>query len=376
MSGQTFDVIVVGLGAMGSAAARELARRGTRVLGLEQYPLGHDQGSSHGRTRIIRRAYYEHPDYVPLVSRAFEGWRDLERQTDCRLLTDCPCLSFGPPGCELVEGVLQSAQQHQLPVEKLSPSEVCKCFPAFRLDPKTIAVLEPSAGILAVEDCVRTLQDQAIRNGALLYQDEPVRSWKATPTGVSVTTGASRYEADRLVLTAGPWAGQLFGDLGVPLKLMRQVPLWFHPTKPSLFGPDMFPIFIADTPEGYFYGIPAVDEGGLKVAEHYGAPEVDSPSEINRSFTSVDEIPVRRFIQQWLPDANGLLLHASVCTYTLTPDRHFIIDRHPLHSQVAVAAGFSGHGFKFAPVVGEVLADLTLEGKTNRPIDRFRINRF
>jgi sarcosine oxidase len=376
MSDGSYDVIVVGVGGMGSAAALALARRGRRVLALEQFALGHDQGSSHGQTRIIRKAYYEHPAYVPLVCRAYEGWYQLEQEQGRHLLTECACLSVGPPDGELVPGVLRSAEEHALPVEQLSAAELGRRFPAFRCADGSVGVLERSAGFLYVDDCVRAQALEAVYRGATLRENEPVVSWAADGSGVTVRTAAGRYLAERLVLTAGPWAARLLGRWGAPLTVMRQVVLWFGTRDDSLFRRDRFPTFIAETPEGYFYGLPMLDAGGLKVARHYGAPEVRDPAEVARSVTPADEEAVRDFLRAHLPAADGPRRRASVCLYTLTPDRHFLIDVHPEHANVVLAAGFSGHGFKFAPVVGEVLADLAEKGRTDWPIGLFRIGRF
>lgn len=373
MGDTTFDVIVLGVGGMGSAAVCELARRGRRVLGLEQFALGHDRGSSHGHTRIIRKAYYEHPDYVPLVLRAFERWRDLERRCGQTLLTECPCLSIGRPDGELVAGVLRSAAEHGLPVERLGAAELCRRFPAFRFDDDYVGVLEHSAGFLYVDDCVRAHADEARRLGAVIRDNEPVLSWSAESGGVRVETTAGRYSAGRLVITAGPWAGRLLGELGGRLTVMRQLVLWFGPRDRGLFGKDRFPIFIAETSDGAYYGLPALNADGVKVARHYGALELREPSEITRDISAADAEPVRRFLRAHLPAAEGPLSRASVCVYTLTPDRHFLIDVHPAHPQVAFAAGFSGHGFKFASVVGEILADLAETGRTGLPIGLFRL---
>lgn len=376
MSATSYDVIVVGLGAMGTAAACELARRGHKVLGLEQFALGHDQGSSHGHTRIIRTAYFEHPSYVPLVRRSFTGWYELEQRQGLKLLTECPCLSLGGSDSELVAGVRQSAIEHGLAIQQLSADDLRKRWPVFRFGPTHGGVLEQAAGFLYVEDCVRAFAAEARRFGATLREGEPVVSWQADAASVTVQTSTGRYQAARLVLTAGPWARQLLARWGARLTVMRQVAFWLGPRDASLFRRDRFPIFIADIPGGPFYGLPALDSHGLKVARHYGAPELTDPSAIDRNVRDEDEEPVRGFVREHLPDADGPRRRASVCIYTLTPDRHFLLDRHPEHPQVALAAGFSGHGFKFAPVVGEILADLVEQGQTSWPIEMFRITRF
>jgi sarcosine oxidase len=371
MTQRTFDAIVIGVGGMGSAAAFELARRGRRVLALEQFALGHDRGSSHGHTRIIRKAYYEHPDYVPLVCRAFERWYDLEQRQGMHLLTECPCLSIGRPDSEVVAGVRASALQHGLPVEHLNAAELRRRFPAFRFGEEYVGVLERSAGFLYVEECVHAHAREAIRLGAIVRANEPVVSWKADGREAIVETRSGRYTAARLILTAGPWAGRLLAGRGVFLKVMRQVPLWFGTRDDRLFRRDVFPLYLADTPVGLCYGFPVLDANGAKVARHYGAPELDDPAAIERTVTRQDEETLRAFLREHLPAADGPRNRSAVCIYTLTPDRHFIIDVHPDHPNVALAAGFSGHGFKFASVVGEILADLADNGRTELPISMF-----
>ena len=376
MSGHNFDVIVIGVGGMGSATCFELARRGLRVLGLEQFELGHDRGSSHGHTRVIRKAYYEHPSYVPLVRRAFERWYDLEQLAGKRLLTECACLNVGPPEGELVQGVRLSASEHGLAIEEMDTREIQRRFPPFHIPPGFRGVLEREAGFLFVEDCVAAHISEAKQAGADIREREPVVSWHAAADRVEVRTTAERYTAARLVLTAGPWAGQLLAEVGWPLRVMRQVMQWFGTRDDRQFRRDRFPIYLAEVPEGYFYGLPMIDELGHKVARHYGAPELASPEQIDRVPSEEDQAPVRQFLCRYLPDADGPLRKAQVCTYTLTPDRHFILDLHPQHPYVAIAGGFSGHGFKFAPVVGEIMADLATNGKTDLPIGMFRIGRF
>jgi sarcosine oxidase len=376
MSDNRFDVIVIGVGGMGSATVFELARRGRRVLGLEQFSLGHDQGSSHGHTRIIRKAYYEHPDYVPLVQRAFERWYDLEQRLGRHLLTECSCLSIGTPDGELIQGVRLAAVQHRLPIEDLSPSEVRECFPMFRFDDRYAGVLERSAGFLYVDDCVRAHTDAARNAGATILDNEPVRTWQATATGVVVQTDRAHYTAAKLVLTAGPWATRLLAAWGTRLRVMRQVVLWFGPPHAAAFRRDVFPIYITDTSHGYMYGLPMLDPNGVKIAQHYGAPELTAPEQVDRHTSAEDETNVRRFLREHLPDADGPCNRRSVCIYTLTPDRHFILDVHPEYANVAVASGFSGHGFKFASVVGEILADLVEHGRTAHSIGMFRLTRF
>jgi sarcosine oxidase len=372
----SFDVIVLGVGGMGSAACFELAARGRRVLGLEQFPLVHDRGSSHGQTRIIRTAYAEGPAYVPLVRRAFEKWYELEQLTGRHLLTDGPCLNAGPPGSEHVEGVRASVREHKLAAEELAGDEVNRRYPAFQFSTDYRAVIEQAAGFLYVEECVRAHIDTAMSLGATIHAEEPVREWKAGGDSVEVTTDKGTYRAAKLVVTAGAWATELLADMGVPLVVMRQVLTWFDVgNRLGEFARNNFPIFIADVPGGPFYGLPAIDRFGLKVARHYNAPELPTPDGVNWNTTDADTAPVRAFLDQFIPDV-GPLTKTQVCMYTVTPDHHFVIDVHPRFPQVSVACGFSGHGFKFATTVGEIMADLAERGTTRHDISMFGARRF
>jgi sarcosine oxidase len=372
----SYDVIVLGVGGMGAAAAFELARRGQRVLGLEQFSLVHDRGSSHGHTRVIRSAYYEHPDYVPLVRRAYERWYELEQRHGRHLLTECGCLSIGPPDGELVHGVRRAAAEHRLAIEDLTSDELRRRFPAFHFGADMAAVLEREAGFLYVEDCVRAYAEQARLLGADLRDNEPVIFWEATGNGVTVRTRRHTYSAGRLIVTAGAWASRLLSDLGLPLTVLRKVLFWFATSDDRLFRRDLFPIYMAETPAGFYYGFPVLDPRGHKTARHDGGDLVADPGTVVRTVPAGEEMDCRSFLHAHLPAVEGPRREAQVCLYTVTPDRHFILDVHPAHSQVAIAAGFSGHGFKFAAVVGEILADLVETGHTDLPIERFRLRRF
>jgi sarcosine oxidase len=371
-----FDVIVLGVGGMGSAACSELAARGLRVLGLEQFPLVHARGSSHGHTRIIRTAYAEHPGYVPLVKRAFEKWYELEQATGRHLLTECACLNAGPPASEHVAGVRASVREHGLAAEELSGDEINRRFPAFQLPGEYAGVLEQAAGFLFVEDCVRAHIDAAIALKADIRAEEPARAWRVVGNSVEVVTEKGTYHAAKLIITAGAWATRLLADMGVPLAVMRQSLLWFDVGgRAADFRRDRFPIFIADIPGSPFYGLPAIDRFGVKVARHYGAPELPELDGVNWNVGEDDVAAMRPLIDAYLPGL-GTLTKGQVCMYTVTPDRHFVIDVHPGDSRVSVACGFSGHGFKFAPTVGEVLADLAERGTTRHAIELFSAQRF
>jgi sarcosine oxidase len=372
---RAYEAIVVGLGGMGSAAAYHLARRGLRVAGLDAYERGHAQGSSHGRSRIIREAYYEASEYVPLVQRAYALWRELEAEADRPLLRITGGLNVGTPDGELVQGALASARRHGLSHEYLSAAEVARRFPAFRLGDDLAAVFEPNAGVLEPEGCVAAHLDLAARHGALLRHGEPVRAWAADGAGVRVETEGGVYRAERLVLAPGPWAGELLGELRLPLSVQRVVNAHFEPADRERFGPDRCPVYLWLVPEGQYYGFPALPGQGVKFGRH----DVDdgcTPRTIRREVTPEEVEALRVVLDRYMPGAGGALKWTLTCMYTNTPDRHFVIDRHPRHGQVVYGCGFSGHGFKFASAVGEVLADLAMGQAPCCAIDFLAARRF
>jgi sarcosine oxidase len=369
-----YDAIVVGLGGMGSATAYQLAGRGKRVLGLEKFSPAHDRGSSHGRSRIIRQAYFEDPAYVPLLLRAYELWEQLERETDQELMTLTGGLMIGRREDELVSGSVESAEEHGLPYELLDADEIRARFPPFSPDPETVALFEEKAGFVRPEETVKAHLDRAASLGADLRFEEPVLSWEVSGEGVRVETHAGSYEAERLVVSPGAWAPQLLADLGIPLEVERQVMYWFEPTGGlEPFLPDRFPIFIWEPDDGnMFYGFPAQDDDrGIKSAFFRAGGVPTTPETIDREVQGEEIDFIRGYLAEHVPDLAGRCLDARACMYTNTPDLHFVISAHPEHPQVAIACGFSGHGYKFCSVVGEILADLATEGTTRHPIDLF-----
>jgi sarcosine oxidase len=370
-------VIVAGLGAMGSAAAYHLTKRGAKVLGLEARTPAHDQGSSHGESRIIRQAYFEDPAYVPLVLRAYELWRELEAESGENLLNITGGLAIGSSQCGLVTGCLKSARTHGLAYDLLDAKAMKRRFPQFVLAKDEVGFYEEQAGFLRPEECIRQHLLCASRRGADLRFEEPIRSWAAAGVGVSVVTDKGTYHAERLILAAGPWTNELAPELPVPLKVSRRVVFWFRPTgQHAAFDKTAFPVFLWEPAQGpFFYGIPRVDESGHpKVAIHHVGEDC-TPSTIDRNIHPRDLAAVRSAIESRIPALNGEVSRAVTCMYTLTPDEHFIIDVHRLHPQVSIAAGFSGHGFKFSSVVGEILADLAMTGRTSRDIALFSSSR-
>lgn len=380
MNTSVYDVIVLGLGGMGSSAAYHLAARNQRVLGLERYGSPHDRGSSHGHSRVIRQSYFEHPAYVPLLLRAYELWERLEHETGRDLMTLCGGLMIGGAQSNVVAGSLASAREHDLPHEILGAAEIRKHYPSLSPQDEEIAFYEKRAGWVHPEETVRAHLDRAGAMGAELHFHEPVTKWeaKANGDGVIVTTGQAEYYASRLVIAPGAWAPETLAALGLPLQVERQILFWFEPTRnPAAFDPARFPIYIWECEDGVqFYGFPTqTGVPGVKTAFYrtaqVGLGQTCSPETIDRTVHPHEVEVMRSYLAPRLPALNGQFLDARTCFYTTTPDEHFVIARHPEHQQVAIACGFSGHGYKFASVVGEILADLSCEGSTSHPIELF-----
>jgi len=371
-----YDAIVVGLGAMGSAAAYQLAAHGLRVLGLDAHGPGHTLGSSHGESRIIRMAYMEHPDYVPLLQRAYELWREVESQAGVELLRQTGGLFVGPLEGHVVGGSLRSARQHDLSYELLDGAQVRRRYPALHPGPDDVALFEATAGVLFPERCIEAHLRLATEHGAAMRHHEPVRSWEATSGGVAVLTDEARYVANRVVFTAGAWIGKLLADLRLSLKPERQTVWWLHPRERSeLFDPARFPIYIWEvSADRSFYGFPHLEWPGVKVGRHHSG-EYGDPDTISREVVAADELAVRAFVRRHIPALDGDVASAVVCLYTNTPDEHFLVDRHPEHPSVIYASACSGHGFKFASVIGEVVADLVTTGSATPAADFLRAER-
>ncbi|HSZ56517.1 MAG TPA: N-methyl-L-tryptophan oxidase [Tepidisphaeraceae bacterium] len=372
-----FDVIVVGVGAMGSATTYQLARRGVRVLGLEQFDIPHALGSSHGQSRMIRMAYFEHPDYVPLLRRAYELWHELEALSGEKLLHLTGGIYIGPEKGEVVGGSLRSAREHRLPHELIDAAELSRRYPQFRVPEDWMALHEPNAGFLLPERVVAAYANAALVAGAELHGRERVIEWRADAGGVAVRTDRAEYQAGHLVFCGGPWSSTLIGDLGVKLLVTRQVMAWVWPREPQQFAFGRIPVWAIDHLDGTLhYGFPMMDDvPGFKIAHHAPGAATD-PDQVVREVQPGDERGIRPILSTMIPAADGPLLSMKVCLYTNSPDGHFIIDHHPVHDRVTIACGFSGHGFKFASVVGEILADLAMLGSTKLPAQFLELRRF
>ena len=375
MSGSTYDTIVVGVGGMGSAALYHLTRRGAgRVLGLEQFTIPNDQGSSHGQSRIIRLAYWEHPSYVPLLRRAYELWHDLEAQAGEPLLITTGNVDAGPTDSPAVAGVLRACQMFDLPHDLYHGESLRARFPGCRLPADFVAVYQPQGGFLLPERCITAHVDAATRAGAEVKVDESVLDWREREDAIDVHTNRGTYTCRQLVITAGAWTGKLLIDLQPILSPERQVLLWTQPRQPEHFQPATFPVLYMQTAEGSFYALPSHDGAGFKFGKYHHLRQQVDPDTMDRECHEEDERVLRAGLRRYFPDADGPMLAMKTCIFTNTRDEHFIITR-PAGSRVTVAAGFSGHGFKFCSVVGEVLADLALDGVTRHDISLFAPDR-
>ena len=375
-SASRHDVIVAGLGAMGSATVYHLARRGARVLGIDRFAPPHAMGSSHGRSRIIREAYFEDPLYVPLVQRAYELWDDLQRESGREILVRTGGLMIGPPDGTVAGGALRSALQHGLPHERMTAAELYDRVPGFRPTVDMIGVWEPRAGYLIPETAIGAHLSCAESRGAEIRKGEAIVDWRATANGVEVTTSNAVHRADRLVLALGAWMPRLLRDLALPLAVERNVLYWFKPGRATaLFDRDRFPIWLCEyAPGRVWYGFP--DAGhGVKVALHHQGTAAD-PDGLLRDVGPEEIAYIRALLRTFMPDADGPLVETAVCMYTNTPDEHFIIDRHPVHAQAIVASPCSGHGFKFSSAIGEQLALLATGERSSLDLRPFRLDRF
>lgn len=373
----SYDVIVVGLGAMGSATIYHLARRGLKVLGFDRFQPPHTSGSSHGLSRIIREAYFEHPAYVPLVQRAYGLWHELEASSDRTLLHQTGGLMIGPPDGALVAGARRSAEQHELPHEVLSPDQIRRRYPCFQPAPEMVAVSEPRAGILFPELAIQTHLELAARHGAVLHFNEATIRWESNDDQAIVRTSAAQYSGHQLVLAAGAWNSMLVSGPKLPLAVERQVLFWFEPTPGNdvSFQPEHCPIQIWEySPGEFFYAFPDVGDG-VKVAIHHQGQPAD-PDRLQREVQKHEVLKIRSLVQRFLPGANGALKNSAVCMYTNTPDEHFIVDFLPGRPRVLLLSPCSGHGFKFSSAIGEVASQLLTEGKSSLDLSLFQLNRF
>ncbi|KDO30361.1 hypothetical protein SPRG_05072 [Saprolegnia parasitica CBS 223.65] len=378
-----YDVIVLGVGAMGSSACYHLAKRGQRVLGLEQFGPAHCRGSSHGKTRMVRKAYFEHPDYVPLLRRSYELWDELGASVGRPLFHRSGVVIFGPEtktnadDVNVLDGVQASAKKHNLPLEVLSRDACHARFPYFHVPEGYIGLFEADAGYVEVEASVAAHIEQARKLGADLRFDEAVLAWDVTSANtVSVRTASGTYKAAKLVVTTGAWSSSVLRSASLDLKVHRVPLFWFAPAPTdngrALAATPNMPCFAIDLPCGFVYGFPYVDGDGVKIAPHLPGAVLDDPSALHPGVLPGELDAVAECVSTCFPGLLPAPTTSATCMYTMSRDGHFIIDTHPAHPNVVFAAGFSGHGYKFAPVIGEILSDLAMHGSTDHPIGFLR----
>lgn len=368
---------VIGAGAAGAAVAYALARRGADVHLFEQFSLFHDRGSSHGPTRLFRTAYFEHPDYVPILQRAEKLWRNLEAECGGALYDKTGVLMAGAPDSELIAGVRKAAADHGLELEALSRAQFSARFPWFSLDEKMEVLLEHDAGYVRADKTIAAFIEQAGKYGAQIHERSAVNAWNEKAGELFLDVNGERYAFDRLVIAPGAYAASLLGDIGAPVKPLRKTLFWtaagdarFHHAKGFL------PFAIQQSDGRFFYGFPAIDDDGVKVGEHTGGAAVDNPSDDPPEAREQDRRDVAAFLKQHAPGLPATPGKEQSCLYEMSPDTHFMIDKHPADERVSFAAGLSGHGFKFAPVIGEALADLATKGETMPEFGFLKLSRF
>lgn len=373
---RTHDIIVIGVGAMGAAICHELAAAGRRVLGLEQYDIPNDQGSSHGLTRMYRFAYFESPAYVPLMRRALAKWRDLEAIAGEQLVFPTGSLDAGLEGLGLIEGSLAACRMHDLRHEVLTAGEVNSRFPAFNLPPAHRAVFQPDGGFLAAERATIAHAGLAERSGAEIHRGETVLGFEMPAGGVRVRSDRGSYEAGRLVVAAGPWIGDLVRQLQPIAVPERQVTAWLQPDDPAKFLPGAMPIAIVMVEEGPYYFVPISGGPGVKAGLHHHRRQQSAITDLVRSVSGDDEAIIRSGVARFMPGANGPLLAIKTCVYTMSPDEHFIVDTLPGADDIIVVSACSGHGYKFAPVIAEIVAGRVSGDRSAHDLPMFHLARF
>lgn len=371
-----YDVVVVGAGSMGMAAGYFLAKQGKKVLMMDAFDPPHHHASHHGETRIIRHAYGEGEKYVPLALRAQALWEALQAESGQTLFLKTGVLNMGEASSPFIQMIIASAKQYQLPIEVLTAAEIHQRFPGITLPDNYIGCFESTSGVLRCEDCISAYRQLALAHGAELLTYHPLDEIDVQDHGVTLRSGETVIVADKVIVSAGAWATKLMSalDFALPMQPNRKTFAWFEADE-ALYGEGLFPAFSFDSPQGMYYGFPSIDGAGLKVGRHDGGEAQDPDTPIAPFDTVVDSVDLERFLATVMPQTSGLM-YGKTCLYSMTADEHFIIDTHPKYDNITIAAGFSGHGFKFASVIGEILSDLAVRGETEYDISLFSLSRF
>lgn len=372
-----YDVVVVGAGSMGMAAGYYLAKQGVNTLMIDAFDPPHEKGSHTGATRLIRHACGEGYDYVPLALRAQKLWDDLQETTNERIFTKTGVVTFGPSESLFVQTAINGGHEYELNIETLSADEINERWPGITVPDGQIGCYEPDAGVLFSENCIRAFKRLALDAGAELKTNSPVMNIDVFEDSVKVDTNGESFTADKLIITGGAWNKKILDDLDLQIRIQpsRQTIAWFD-SDDVLYKSDGFPGFFADVPTGVYYGFPSIDGTGLKIGRYDNGDNID-PSYYNDEFGAYekDEKDICGFLDEYMKQANGSINVGKTCMFTNTPDENFVIDTHPEHDHIAIAAGFSGHGYKFSSAVGEVLSELVTNGETKQDISLFKATR-
>lgn len=371
-----FDVAVIGLGAMGSAAASFAAARGARVLGIEAHFPAHALSSSHGDSRLIRLGYFEDPSYVPLLRRAYENWRSLEARLRADILTVTGVLQIGRPDSKIVSGTKASCDLHGLPHEILDKAEMARRYPAFALEDGEIGLLDPQGGYVRPEATIMGYLKLAAEDGAELHFGERVTAIEPDEDGVDIQTATGRYRARKVIVATGAWIAELVSELAPHAVPIRQVVAWYQPEDGFAAQPGRMPCFLRDEGEnGSYFGFPAIGIDGVKIGRHAHFREPIDPTTANPPVNEADTALLDGFARKRLPKVASARMRATTCRYTMLPSEDFLIDFSPAHRNVVVSSTCSGHGFKFTSVIGEILSDLALDGGSALPTSLFTFER-
>ncbi|WOO41717.1 N-methyl-L-tryptophan oxidase [Rubellicoccus peritrichatus] len=367
---QEADIIVVGVGAMGSSALYHLSKSGANIIGLERFKPGHDRGSSHGECRMIRKAYFEHPNYIPLLNRAYELWDDLNSQVPQPLFHRTGLIIYGPPESPLIEGIDQAASEHDLPIEKINAAGGQDRFPHLRVPAGMTGRYEADGGYLEVENTIRAYAELAEENGVTLINNCELLDWKTIKDKVQLETSQGTFQAKKMIVAGGAWNAGILKLPKIPFKVHRVMQFWFA-SNSDYTAQNGFPSFAFYLPEGFYYGFPGLNNV-IKVAQHAPGAFMEDPDQLNPMPLPEEVAAIKKAVKTLLPDLPSTPVRHSACMYTMTPDQHFLIDHHPETDNIIIAGGFSGHGFKFSPVIGEILSELSLTGQTRHSIDFLR----
>ena len=372
----TCDVAVIGTGGVGSAALYHLAKSGAKVVGLDRFTPPHAHGSSHGQTRVIRLAYFEHPDYVPLLRRAYQAWNQLETATNRQLYFPTGALQIGSEQGVVGQGIRHSAELHHLAVDSLSHEEILQAYPGVVPPEDHVGMLERDAGYLLVSECIDTYLQLAKAHGAQLKTETAVQSWTFRDGQFDLQTDAELIHAKQVVVCGGAWAAQLMTDLKVPLQILRKHLYWYENDFEGYRHDSNFPVFLFETAAGIYYGFPQIDDYGVKLARHDAGQPIKTPADHSQDEDFDDRQQVESFVKSCLPRLSTRLTRQAACMYTMTPDENFLLGTHPEHEGLHFAAGLSGHGFKFASALGQILSELAIDGQTTSPIEFLSPARF